>query len=63
MDDDNSLKMILHKIVSHTVLRIESASEASVRRCIFEEYKEWLGSSLDDWVLARPNEWGISVTD
>ncbi len=37
---------------------MESASDAKVRRCIFQEYKEWLGTSIDDWVLALPNDWG-----
>tara|TARA_Y100001968_G_scaffold288383_1_gene290595 strand:- start:231 stop:416 length:186 start_codon:yes stop_codon:yes gene_type:complete len=57
MNDDNELKLTLHKIVSYAVLRMESASDANIRRCIFQEYKEWLGSSIDDWVLALPDNW------
>ena len=57
MNNDNDLKLTLHKVISHAVLRMESATEAKNRRCIFEEYKEWLGSSIDDWVLALPNDW------
>ena len=60
MNDDNDLKLTLNKIVSHALLRMESTSDANVRKCIFQEYKEWLGTSIDDWVLALPNEWGKS---
>ena len=60
MSDDSDLKSTLHKVVSYAVLRMESTSDANIRRCIFEEYKEWLGTSIDDWVLALPNDWGSS---
>ena len=60
MSDDSHLKLTLHKVVSYAVLRMESVSDANIRRCIFEEYKEWLGTSIDDWVLALPNDWGRS---
>tara|TARA_B100000214_G_scaffold294573_1_gene224325 strand:- start:434 stop:631 length:198 start_codon:yes stop_codon:yes gene_type:complete len=60
MSGDNDLKLTLHEIVSHAVLRMEIANEAKTRRCIFQEYKEWLGNSIDDWVLALPNDWGKS---
>ena len=60
MNDDNDLKETLHKIVSYAVIRIESESHTNVKRCIFQEYKEWLVTSIDDWVLALPNEWGKS---
>ena len=63
MSDDSDLKLTLHKVVSYAVLRMESASDANIRRCIFQEYKEWLGTSIDDWVLALPNDWGtVSYT-
>ena len=58
MSDDKDLKLTLHKVVSYAVLRMESASDANVRRCIFQEYKEWLGASIDEWVLALPNDGG-----
>ena len=58
MSDDEDLKLTLHKVVSYAVLRMESASDAKVRRCIFQEYKEWLGASIDEWVLALPNDEG-----
>ena len=60
MNDDNDLKVTLHHVVSYAVSQMESASDAEVRRCIFQEYKEWLGPSIDDWVLALPNDWGKS---
>ena len=56
MNDDNELKLTLQKIVTYAVLRMESESDPNVRRCIFQEYKEWLGTSIDDWVLALPND-------
>tara|TARA_Y100001968_G_C19045212_1_gene566453 strand:+ start:480 stop:677 length:198 start_codon:yes stop_codon:yes gene_type:complete len=57
MNEDNDLKLTLHKVVSYAVQRMESTSDASVRRSIFQEYKEWLGTSIDDWVLALPSDW------
>ena len=60
MKDDNALKLTLQEVVSHAVLRMESASEEKTRSCLFHDYKEWLGSSIDDWVLALPNDWGTS---
>ena len=60
MTNDNDLKLTLHKVVSYAVLRMESTSDVRVRRCIFQEYKEWLGNSIDDWVLVLPNDWGKS---
>ena len=60
MSNDNDLKFTLHEVVSYAVNRMESASEAKTRACIFNEYKEWLGPSIDDWVLALPNDWGKS---
>ncbi len=60
MKDDSDLKLTLRNVVSNAVQRMESASDAKVRRCIFQEYKEWLGTSIDDWVLALPKDWGKS---
>ena len=60
MSDDNELKSTLQSVVSYAVQRMEMTSEAKNRRCIFQEYKEWLGSSIDDWVLALPDDWGKS---
>ena len=58
MTDDIDLKLTLQEVVSYAVLRMETVSEAKTRRCIFQEYKEWLGSSIDDWILALPSDWG-----
>ena len=58
MSEENDLKFTLHKVVTHAVMRMESVSDSNIRRCIFQEYKEWLGTSIDDWVLALPNDWG-----
>ena len=63
MSDDNDLKTTLHKVVLYAVQRMEFASDANIRRCIFQEYKEWLGTSIDDWVLALPNDWGKSESN
>ncbi len=60
MNKDNDLKVTLQQAVTNAILRMESSSEAKTRRCIFQEYKEWLGTSIDDWVLALPNDWGKS---
>ena len=63
MSDDIDLKLTLRNVVSHAVMRMESESDASIRRCIYQEYKEWLGTSVDDWVLALPNDWGTFDTN
>jgi len=60
MSNDKDLKLTLHKVISYAVMRMESTSDANIRRSIFQEYKEWLGNSIDDWVLALPNDWGKS---
>ena len=60
MTDDIDLKLTLQEVLSNAVLRMEIVSEAKTRRCIFQEYKEWLGTSIDDWVLALPSDWGSS---
>ena len=60
MSKDNDLKFCLNNVVKYAVLRIEASSDANTRRCIFQEYKEWLGTSIDDWVLALPSNWGMS---
>ena len=57
MTDDNDLKLTLNKVVLHAVSRMETTSDAKIRRCIFQEYKEWLGTSIDDCVLALTNDW------
>tara|TARA_B100000965_G_scaffold303097_1_gene261799 strand:+ start:282 stop:476 length:195 start_codon:yes stop_codon:yes gene_type:complete len=56
MNEDKQLKEILRMSVNNAVLRMEILKEPSDRRCLFNEYKEWLGKSIDDEVLAIPTE-------
>ena len=58
MNNDKDLKSTLHNVVSYAAIRMGSVSDSNIRRCIFQEYREWLGASIDDWVLALPNDWG-----
>ena len=60
MNEDKDLKSTLHNVVSYVVRRMESESDTNIRRCLFLEYREWLGTSIDDWVLALPYDWGKS---
>ena len=53
---DKQLKEILHMAINNAVSRMELLKETSDRRCLFNEYKEWLGDSIDDEVLAIPTE-------
>ncbi len=54
MDVDSQLKETLHKVVFNAVLRMETLEEPSDRRCLFHEYKEWLGGDINDEVWAIP---------
>ena len=56
MDADKQLKEILQMSVNNAVLRMETLRDPSDRRCLFYEYKEWLGKCIDDEVLAIPTE-------
>ena len=56
MNADKKLKEILHMTVNNAVLRMETLTEPSDRRCVFNEYKEWLGENINDEVLAIPTE-------
>ena len=42
--------------VNNAVSRMEALEEPSDRRCIFHEYKEWLGQNINDEVWAIPTE-------
>ncbi len=42
MTVDNDLKLILVKLVSNAVLRMELVGDTNTRKFIFQEYKEWL---------------------
>tara|TARA_Y100001968_G_C19247119_1_gene662493 strand:+ start:743 stop:937 length:195 start_codon:yes stop_codon:yes gene_type:complete len=56
MNADNQLKEILHMAVNNAVSRMKILKNPTDRRCVFYEYKEWLGASIDDEVLAIPTE-------
>ena len=56
MNADKHLKEILQMAVHNAVSRMEILKESSDRRCVFHEYKEWLGESIDNEVLAIPTE-------
>ena len=56
MNDDKQLKDILNMSVHNAVSRMKILKRPADRRCLFNEYKEWLGESIDDEVLAIPTE-------
>ena len=56
MNADNQLKDILHMAVENAISRMKLLRRPADRRCLFNEYKEWLGESIDDEVLAIPTE-------
>ena len=56
MNADKQLKYILNMAVNNAVSRMKILRKPADRRCLFNEYKEWLGESIDDEVLAIPTE-------
>ncbi len=56
MSSDSHLKKILHIAVTNAVSRMETLKEPSDRRCLFQEYKEWLGEDINNEVWAIPHE-------
>ena len=56
MNADKELKDILHMAVMNAVSRMKILRRVADRRCLFNEYKERLGESIDDEVLAIPSE-------
>ena len=56
MNEDKDLKAILHMAVNNAVSRMKILRRPADRRCVFNEYKEWLGESIDDEVLAIPTK-------
>ena len=56
MNADKELKYILHIVVKNAVSRMKTLRSPAYRRCLFHEYKEWLGESINDEVLAIPTE-------
>ena len=43
MNADKELKDILHMVVNNAVSRMKTLRSPADRRCLFHEYKEWLG--------------------
>ena len=56
MNPDKELKEILRMAVKNAISRMKIVRSPADRRCLFHEYKEWLGESIDDEVLAIPTE-------
>ena len=56
MNEDKKLKEILHMTANNAVHRLKILKRPADRRCVFNEYKEWLGESIDDEVLAIPTK-------
>ena len=56
MNAHKELKDILHMAVKNTVSRMEILRSPAYRRSLFHEYKEWIGESIDDEVVAIPTE-------
>ena len=56
MNADKELKDILHIAVKNAVSRMKILGNPAARRCLFHEYKEWLGENINDEVLAIPTE-------
>ena len=56
MNNDSQLKRTLRIVVNNAVSRMETLKEPSDRRCLFHEYKEWLGEEINDEVWAIPIE-------
>tara|TARA_Y100001970_G_C13622722_1_gene550339 strand:+ start:386 stop:580 length:195 start_codon:yes stop_codon:yes gene_type:complete len=56
MNADKQLKEILHMAVNNAISRMKNLRSPSDRRCVFNEYKEWLGETIDNEVLAIPTD-------
>ena len=56
MNDDSQLKLTLRRAVFNAVSRMEILKEPFDRRCLFQEYKEWLGKDINDEVWAMPRQ-------
>ncbi|WP_320667515.1 hypothetical protein [Prochlorococcus sp. MIT 1307] len=57
MDADSQLRDTLHITVTNAVARMKTLQDIADRRCLFHEYKEWLGENLNDEVWAIPANW------
>ena len=56
MNADKQLKEILHMAANNAVTRMKILKSPADRRCVFNEYKEWLGETIDNEVLAIPTD-------
>ena len=56
MNTDSQLKETLHMAINNAVSRMEALKDSSDRRCIFHEYKEWLGKNINDEIWAIPTD-------
>ena len=48
---DVGLRDALRITIAQTVSRMETLVNVEDRRCLFQEYKEWLGEEINDEVL------------
>ncbi len=55
MTADSQLKEALHVLVTNVVSRMELLKTPADRRCLFHEYKEWLGGDINDEVWVIPS--------
>ena len=63
MDADSKLKGTLLSALNHAVVRIEKLKEPADRRCLFHEYKEWLGEDINNEVWTIPSRFGHESMD
>ena len=56
MNADKQLIEILHMAVNNALSRMKILRSPFDRRSVFKEYKEWLGETIDNEVLAIPAE-------
>ena len=60
---DSQLRDTLKTTVTHAVSRMEALRDSADRRCLFHEYKEWLGEGINDEVWAIPTNWNHERLD
>ena len=57
MEIDNQLKDTLAITVSNAITRLEQLADPRDRRCIFQEYKEWLEQDIENEVWTFSSDW------